>query len=185
MHFICIEFNPLKTNEIGPAWDLPSGRGCAPSRRRRFAALLTTLSSMSHGVIGSSRSSQPLGLLKKEIMKITAGRKIAYVVDCIFSDANVEKIGRLAKDADILFIEATFLDADATLAETRRHLTARQAGTIARLAGVKRLVTMHYSPRYKTEPLPFPRQNGLGKRCHQPFRGGSGTIIDTRSRYSM
>ena len=55
----------------------------------------------------------PLGLLKKEKMKITAGRKIAYVVDCILSDANVEKIVRLAKDADILFIEATFLDADA------------------------------------------------------------------------
>jgi hypothetical protein len=47
---------------------------------------------MSHGVIGRSRSSQPLGLLKKEKMKITAGRKIAYVVDCILSDANVEKI---------------------------------------------------------------------------------------------
>jgi ribonuclease Z len=91
----------------------------------------------------------PLGLLKKEKMKITAGRKIAHVVDCIFSDANVEKVVRLAKDADILFIQATFLDADATLAETRRHLTARRAGTIARLAGVKRLVTLHYSPRYK------------------------------------
>jgi ribonuclease Z len=88
----------------------------------------------------------PLGLLKKEIMKITAGRKIAYVVDCAFSDANVDKVVRLAKDADTLFIEAAFLDADAALAETRRHLTARQAGTIARLAGVKRLVTLHYSP---------------------------------------
>src|ERR1700730_854722 len=53
----------------------------------------------------------PLGHLKKEIMKITAGRKIAYVVDCSFTNANIEKIARLAKDADILFIEATFLEA--------------------------------------------------------------------------
>jgi ribonuclease Z len=82
-------------------------------------------------------------------MKITSGRKIAYVVDCAFTEANQEKIIRLAKGADILFIEATFLDADAEAAQMRRHLTARQAGILARLAGVKRLVTLHYSPRYK------------------------------------
>ena len=91
----------------------------------------------------------PLALLKKEIMKITSGHKIAYVVDCAFTDANIEKIVQLARDADTLFIEATFVHADSTVAETRRHLTARQAGTLARLAGVKRLVTLHYSPRYK------------------------------------
>jgi ribonuclease Z len=90
-----------------------------------------------------------LGYLKNEIMKITSGRKIAYVVDCAFSIANVEEIVRLAKHADILFIEATFLEADALLAKARQHLTARQAGTIARLAAVKQLVTLHYSPRYK------------------------------------
>jgi ribonuclease Z len=94
----------------------------------------------------------PLGLLKKEIMQITAGRKIAYVVDCSFTDANVETVARLAKDADILFIEATFLDADAAIAKMRHHLTARQAGTLARLAGAKRLVTLHHSPRYRDRP---------------------------------
>jgi ribonuclease Z len=82
-------------------------------------------------------------------MKITAGRKIAYVVDCSFTDANVEKIIWLTKDSDILFIEATFLEADSALAKARRHLTARQAGTIARLSRVKRIVTFHHSPRYK------------------------------------
>src|SRR3977135_3426749 len=69
-------------------------------------------------------ASIPLGILKKEIMKITAGRKIAYVVDCSFTDANIEKIVRLAKDADILFIEATFVEADAALPKQRRHLKA-------------------------------------------------------------
>ena len=91
----------------------------------------------------------PLGLLKEEIMKITSGRKIAYVVDCAFTDANIETVVGLAKGADILFIEATFFEADAAIAKARRHLTARQAGTLARLAGAKRIVTLHYSPRYK------------------------------------
>ncbi len=91
----------------------------------------------------------PLGQLKQEIMQIAAGRKIAYVVDCAFTDANLENIVQLAQDADILFVEATFLDADAAVAQQRRHLTARQAGTLARLARAKRLTTLHYSPRYR------------------------------------
>jgi ribonuclease Z len=91
----------------------------------------------------------PLGQLKQEIMQVTSGRKIVYVVDCAFTNSNIEKIIRLTQSADILFIEATFLDADAAAAEQRRHLTARQAGTLARLASVKRLVTLHYSPRYR------------------------------------
>jgi ribonuclease Z len=93
----------------------------------------------------------PLGRLKTEIMRLAKGRKIAYVVDCAFTEANQVKIVDLAADADLLFIEATFLDADAEIALARRHLTARQAGTLARRAGVKRLATLHYSPRYKGE----------------------------------
>ena len=99
-------------------------------------------------------------------MKITSGRKIAYVVDCSFTDANIEKIVRLAKDADILFIEATFVEADAALAKARRHLTARQAGTLARLAGVKRLVTLHHSPRYKGQG------QRLAEEARDAFVGG-------------
>jgi ribonuclease Z len=91
----------------------------------------------------------PLGELKKQIMRITAGRKIAYVVDCAFTEENVRRIVALAEGADLVFIDGGFLEADAAEAARRRHLTASQAGTIARLAGAKRLETLHYSPRYK------------------------------------
>jgi ribonuclease Z len=45
-------------------------------------------------------------------MRITAGRKIAYVVDCAFTEENVDRVVALAEDADVLFIEAAFLQED-------------------------------------------------------------------------
>lgn len=92
-----------------------------------------------------------LGSLKRDISRVTSGRKIAYVVDAPFTPANSAKIVALALDADILFIEGGFRHADAAVAAERGHLTAHQAGTLARLAGAKRLVTLHYSPRYRGE----------------------------------
>jgi ribonuclease Z len=94
-------------------------------------------------------STLPLGPLKRQIMKIASGRKLAYVVDAAFNDRNADAIVDLAFHADVLFIEATFLDADAERARARNHLTARQAGLLARRAKVGQLRTFHYSPRYQ------------------------------------
>src|SRR5579884_524751 len=110
-------------------------------------------------------SALPLGLLKKEIMKATSGRKIAYAVDCSYTQANIEQVTRLARGADVLFIEAAFFDTDAVIAKERRHLTARQAGTIARLAGAKRIVTLHHSPRYRS------RGDELAREAQEAFLG--------------
>jgi ribonuclease Z len=114
---------------------------------------------------GERPATLPLHVLRQEIMRVTEGRKIAYVVDCAFTEANVARVVNLAKDADVLFIEAAFLQEDSARAAERRHLTAQQAGTLARLANVKRLVTLHYSPRYQGHG------ERLAREAEAAFRG--------------
>jgi ribonuclease Z len=92
-----------------------------------------------------------LGWLERHILNVVPGPKIAYVTDAVWSEANADKIVDLARDAETLFIEAPFLDRDAERAAARRHLTARQAGTLARLAHVRRVVPFHFSPRHVGE----------------------------------
>lgn len=91
-----------------------------------------------------------LGQLR-DVLTITAGQKIAYVTDAADTPANREAIIGLARNADLLFIEAAFAQADAALAAERAHLTTAAAGEIARLAGVRRVEPFHFSPRYAGE----------------------------------
>jgi ribonuclease Z len=91
----------------------------------------------------------PLGELKATIVKITPGQKITYITDVIYNEENARKIVRLAEASDLMFIEATFLNEDTEKAAQKYHLTALQAGMLARLAGVKRISLFHFSPKYK------------------------------------
>lgn len=90
----------------------------------------------------------PLGRLRRETLDVVPGQRIVYVTDCAWTRRNVERILGLARGADTLLIEAPFLDLDRAQARARHHLTAREAGTLARLAGVRRVIPFHFSPRY-------------------------------------
>jgi len=100
----------------------------------------------------------PLGVLKRKIVQITPGQKVAYVVDTVFSEENARRITALARDADILFIEATFTREDAARAADRHHLTSEQAGDIARRARVRRVEPFHFSPRYGGDEMRLLRE---------------------------
>jgi ribonuclease Z len=93
-----------------------------------------------------------LGDLRDHLVIETPGQRLAYVVDTLFSRDNAEKIERLARNADVFYCESLFLDLDRDQATKRHHLTARQAGTLARRAGAKRLEVFHFSPRYDGQP---------------------------------
>ena len=89
-----------------------------------------------------------LGDLAQKIARISPGQKITYITDIIGSIENRDKVLRLAENADQLFIEATFLDREKEIARRKYHLTAREAGAMARRAGVKQITLFHFSPRY-------------------------------------
>ena len=107
-----------------------------------------------------------LGELKATVVRISAGQKICYVTDAGYTPENAAKIVALVQGADYLFIEATFLQTEAERALERSHLTARQAGELARAAGVSRVIPFHFSPKYRG------REEELRQELEQAWRGG-------------
>jgi len=95
----------------------------------------------------SNRRSVPLKVLRSAVT-VTPGQKIGYVADVADTADNRQAIVRLVRNADVLFIEAAFAEADAALATERAHLTTAAAGSIARAAGVRHVEPFHFSPRY-------------------------------------
>ncbi len=98
-----------------------------------------------HGVHEQRR---PLGELRPVFERVP-GRRIGYVTDLRYTAANLLALEELLAGIDILFIESVFLAADGDHAARKHHLTAAQAGEIARRVGAKAVVPFHFSPRYE------------------------------------
>ncbi len=90
----------------------------------------------------------PLEFLRAKLLRFVPGEKICYVTDVSYQEENARRIAALAEGADLLFIECVFLDEDADRAARTCHLTARQAGGLARAARARLAVPFHFSPRY-------------------------------------
>ncbi|MEW2299382.1 ribonuclease Z [Streptomyces sp. NPDC006655] len=111
-----------------------------------------------HGVTGPD-----VGRLQREgvlgdvtidqVSEVRRGQRFAFVMDTRLC----EGVHVLAEGCDLLVIESTFLDEDASLAAEHGHLTAGQAAAVARDAGVRHLVLTHFSQRY-ADPEEFGRQ---------------------------
>lgn len=75
----------------------------------------------------------------------TPSRSYAHISDTAYMPQLAEKI----KGVDLLFHETTYLKDNLEKAEARGHSTAAQAAMVARDAGAGRLLTGHYSSRYR------------------------------------
>ncbi|MFJ2837453.1 ribonuclease Z [Nocardia sp. NPDC087230] len=96
-----------------------------------------------HGISGAAVR-ELSGPLLEECTVPRPGQKVAFVMDTSLCD----NVYALAEGVDMLIIESTFLDSETDQARERGHLTARQAGEVARSCGVRTLVLTHFSERY-------------------------------------
>ena len=108
----------------------------------------------------------------KPALRIVPGQKIAYVTDVAWHRDNVKRIVGLVRDADLLYIEAVFMERDTEHGRRKFHLTARQAGEIARLAKTGCVIPMHFSPRYQGAD-----RIALRTELEAAFGGASATAI--------
>jgi ribonuclease Z len=106
-----------------------------------------------------------LGEFARQFLTISKGQKLAYVVDTRYDDDNEARIVALARHADTFYCESPYLEVDAEKARDRYHLTARQAGIMARKAGVRDLIVFHFSPRYTGQG------EAIEQEAQEAFRG--------------
>jgi len=81
----------------------------------------------------------------KDLTYIEKGKKISFVLDTLDNP----NIIPFVKNADILITESSFSSELKDLAKEHLHLTAEQAGKIAKKAKVKQLFLTHISQRYE------------------------------------
>lgn len=93
-----------------------------------------------------------LGELKRTITRVTPGQRLAYIADVAGTSENIKEMVALADGADHLFVEAAFSHIHREIALQKHHLTARQAGELARACRVKQYRLFHFSPRYLNCP---------------------------------
>lgn len=117
------------------------------------------------GAAGNEFRDVALAELKRELVLISEGQKIGYVVDTIYSKVNNRRIVGLIKEADLFFCESPFIAEEEERARERCHLTSRQAGLLAREAGVKQLRTFHFSAKHSG------RAEQLRQEAEEAFRG--------------
>ena len=98
-------------------------------------------------------------------------RSYAYCADTRYQAS----LANAVREVDLLYHEATFMQAEAALAESRYHSTTVQAATLAKEAQVGQLLIGHYSSRYRDlNPLlneaqaVFPRTQ-LAREGHDYF----------------
>ena len=85
--------------------------------------------------------------LAKNLTYTEGDKKISFVLDTL----NNKKIVAFVKESDLLICDSSFDDELKDQAKERLHLTAKQAGEIAKKSKSKKLILTHISQRYEKD----------------------------------
>ena len=83
----------------------------------------------------------------KDLTYEEEGKKVSFILDTSMNP----KIIPFVKDSDLLISESTFHSELEDEAKEKKHLTAKQAGEIAKKSNSKKLLLTHISDRYKND----------------------------------
>lgn len=123
------EFNPERARELG----VPVGPMWGRLQRGESVETPDGRTVRPDDVMGGKRS----------------GRKFSFVTDTMY----LPSIAGEVRGSDLLVCEGMFADDCGQQAREKKHMTARQAATIARDSGSRRMAMIHYSPRYTDRDL--------------------------------
>ncbi len=165
-----VALNPLTTGPIftGKEFTLTAfpvqhrGAGCfgftfEENARRPFQADKAAALGIPHGPVrrdlasGQSITLEDGRVIQPEevLGEPQRGAKLCFVGDL----SHTGPLHKIVAGADLLAVEATYLDADRELAKRHGHITAKAAARLAHKAGVKELVLHHVSRRYRPKEL--------------------------------
>jgi len=80
----------------------------------------------------------------KQVTYKEKGKKITFILDTKINPNCI----KISKDSDLLISESTYTESESSLAFEYKHLTAKQAGEIAKKSESKKLILTHISQRY-------------------------------------
>ncbi len=79
----------------------------------------------------------------KKATTLKKGKKICFILDTYYH----KKLINIVKNSDLLISESTWLEKDKI--EDKEHLSAKDAGLLAKKAKVNKLILTHFSQRYR------------------------------------
>jgi ribonuclease Z len=90
-----------------------------------------------------------LGLLAEQYFTLSAGARVAYVTDTLWSKKVKPGLLKLAARASVLYCDSYYANAERKSAGIHRHMTATHAAELAKRARAQQLILMHFGPRYR------------------------------------
>jgi ribonuclease Z len=145
----CFPVRHRDTDSFGFSFQSPARRHLRPDRLATFGVpdgpLRRELAEGRPIIVEGGRTIDP-----EDVLGPPSGRKKLVVIG---DTETTEGLSEHVADADVLVIEATFLDRDALIARDYGHLTAAEAAWLAATSNVNQLVLTHLSGRYRDDEV--------------------------------